>query len=374
MEQRAEERVSFGWIYLPVIIFLFIFLLDKLCLLDRVKSLTQMDATYLYFDYKKELLEELESVYLREKMKPELKGSTTDLSRYRRNIAIILGSSRLLYFDHQAFSRDYPEWELFNFSAPVTAPAYYAYILERIHERGIKVDLVLMEADAFQYNDASSAFERSNLAYTFDMRFLLQHFSHFKRDEVSGYLARWLFAAYKYPPRLDQIYDRLTDPLNRFNIALKELDRHQRENRGAGRSIIPRENWYELDYAMLQGTALRTISWLYRPFVLSDRQFFFTRKALELTQKIDAAVLLVKPPVSRPMQVAMAEDSHLRKSYREWEERLQGLRGSIPFLDLEKHPEFYCNTFVDASHMSLDCYHALMPVLMKAYRDLHATL
>ena len=125
---------------------------------------------------------------------------------------------------------------------------------------------------------------------------------------------------------------------------------------------------------MLQGTALRTISWLYRPFVLSDRQFFFTRKALELTQKIDAAVLLVKPPVSRPMQVAMAEDSHLRKSYREWEERLQGLRGSIPFLDLEKHPEFYCNTFVDASHMSLDCYHALMPVLMKAYRDLHATL
>ncbi|MBE7440594.1 MAG: hypothetical protein HS115_19280, partial [Spirochaetales bacterium] len=53
MEQQAkEQRVSFSWIYLPVFIFLSIFLLDKLCLLDRVKALTQMDATYLYFDYK----------------------------------------------------------------------------------------------------------------------------------------------------------------------------------------------------------------------------------------------------------------------------------------------------------------------------------
>ncbi|MBE7440824.1 MAG: DUF1574 family protein, partial [Spirochaetales bacterium] len=320
-----------------------------------------------------ELLEELKKIYDTEKNKPELRGATTDVAAYRKKIAVILGSSRLLYFDHQAFSRDYPEWELFNFSAPVTAPAYYAYILERIQERGIQVDLVLMEADAFQYNDASSAFERSNLAYTFDLRFVLQYFPYFRRDEVSGYLARWLFAAYKYPPRLDQIYDRLSDPLNRFNIALKELDRHQRENRGAGRSIIPRENWYELDYAMLQGTALRTIAWLYRPYLLSDRQFFFTEKALALSRAAGTTVLLLRPPVSRPMQVAMEQDSVLSKSYREWEERLHRLRGDIPFLDLQNHPEFYCNTFVDASHMSLDCYHALLPVLMKAYLDFHVT-
>jgi hypothetical protein len=240
---------------------------------------------------------------------------------------------------------------------------------------------VLIEAVAFQFNDASSAFQRSNLAYTFDMRFILENFSLFSRDEVSSFLARWLFAGYKYPPRLDQIADRVKgfhfvkappfvalekDALNRYNLALEALDQHQRENRGAGKSIIPRENWYERDFAMLQGTSGRTLNWLYRPYKLSQRQFQFLRQAMELAQKNHSYLVTVRPPVSRPMAEELALDTELRPRLEAWHSEFIKI-SSAPHLDLQNHAEFYCNTFVDASHMSLDCYHALMPVLMKQW-------
>jgi hypothetical protein len=47
---------------------------------------------------------------------------------------VILGSSRLLYFDAEQLREYYPDWKIYNFSSAVTTPAYYAYNLEKIRE------------------------------------------------------------------------------------------------------------------------------------------------------------------------------------------------------------------------------------------------
>ena len=115
------------YVYYPILVILIYFGVDKICLDTRVKMLTQQDAVFLYFDYKTRLLKEMRKVYQK-----RLKSSKSG----KRKIVMVLGSSRLMFFSYPQFSMNFPEWEIFNFSAPVTAPAYYAYILQRTLDMG----------------------------------------------------------------------------------------------------------------------------------------------------------------------------------------------------------------------------------------------
>ena len=348
------------YIYYPVLIFLIYFGLDKTCALPAVKILTQSDAPYLYFEYKTELLDELEGVWKANQAKPPAE---------RKKIFVILGSSRLMYFSYPQFQRGYPDWEMFNFSAPVTAPAYYNYILERILDRGIKPDYVLLEADPFQFNEGSNAFVRSNLAYSFDFRFVFSHLSLFKTDEISTFLAKNLFSGFKYPPDPEAFFARISDDNNRMLVAFRKFDEFQRANRGCALSIIPRENWFERDFPRLQGTSIMTIGWLYSNYKLSYRQFVFLDNTLRLAKENGVKLVLIRPQVSRPMDALMMSDPKLSEKLAKWDERLRTLiqpYGSN-FLDLRTRQDFFCNTYVDGSHMALDCYPPLLTVVMRNY-------
>ena len=361
-----------GYVYWPVLAFVALFAVDKLFLIPKLKLLSQPDATFLYYDYKSELLDELEEVHANQQLRitdaPVGKDGVPVVS-VRKKTFLVLGSSRLLYFDYDAYARAYADWEMFNFSAPVTAPAYYLYILERVVDRGIKPDYILVEVDPFQFNAGSDAFERSNLAYSFDFRFMWDHFSLFKRREVSYFLARNLFAGYKYPPDLGTMFGRLINPIDRFTLAFNDMDQYQRTHRGGGRSIIPRENWYERDFPNLEGTAVLTLNWLYRNYRLDERQFVFFEKLLALAKANDIDVMLVRPPVSRPMIRRMREDPRLARRLTQWQERLDRARDGYDYgyLDLQDHPEYYCNTYVDAAHMAKDCYRPMMSLVMREY-------
>ncbi len=218
------------YLYYPVLVFALYFGVEKIAGLDVVKQYSQSDATYLFFQYKDELLAELEFVHKRNQgvdaaelpPAPEAESvAVQDLSGQALVVEadpggdidpgdsgfpadldaktlLVLGSSRLLYFDFARFDRNFPDWEMFNFSAPVTAPAYYLYILERSIERGVIPDYIILETDPFQFNSGSDAFRRSNLGFSFDAAFMAKYFAHFQRTDVSYWLARNLFAAYKF--------------------------------------------------------------------------------------------------------------------------------------------------------------------------------
>lgn len=348
-------------IYFPLILFLLYFALDKVMLLPSVQRLTQSDATYLYFQYKSELMDEMKQVY------DSIRGDST--TPYKKKIFMIMGSSRFLYFDYKTYRQTFPDWEMFNFSAPVTAPAYYAYILQRVLDRNIHPDYLLIEVDPYQYNEGSDAFVRSNLAYSFDLPFILGHSNLLKPDEISTYVGKSLFAAFRYTPDLNVLIKRLNNHKDQRLLALDMLDKFQRENRGGGKSLIPREDWYERDFARLMGTSERTLIWLYGNYKISDRQFQFLRMTLEMADRAGIKVILVRPPVSRPMDRLLKEDKRIGPAIQKWEHRMDHLLEdySVTYLNLLDHPDYYCNSYVDGAHMSLDCYHPFMMLVMDHY-------
>ena len=354
----------------PLVVLLLYFGVDRTCSSERMKMLTQRDAVFLYFDYKPQLIDEMEQVY--RGMEAERKSGRLP---YRRKLMLVLGSSRLMFFSYEQFARNFPDWELFNFSAPVTAPAYYAFILERVLERGIRPDYLLVETDPYQFNAGSEVFVRSNLAHSFDLRFVLSHWNRFSTDEISFYLARTLFSGYKYPPHLNHLRERLEDPKNARAVWLGVLDEHQKKNRGAGRSLVPRENWYETDFARLEGIARKDLFRMYSRYSPSDRQFAFLAELLGRARSVGASTLLIRPQVSRPAERLVSEDKELSAKMAAWERRLKA--ETAPFgaryVDLSRRPDFYCNTFFDASHMSLDCFHPMLVLVMREYEAMRAS-
>ncbi|MCR9144666.1 MAG: DUF1574 domain-containing protein [bacterium] len=404
------------YLYYPVAVFALYFGVEKVFALDSVKILSQSDATYLFFQYKEELLDEMAEVHRRNaagepapvesEQSADAQAAVADSSDpmagilaalqpgmvggdpggdidpgeegfpedVRAKTMMVLGSSRLLYFDYSRFDRNFPDWEMFNFSAPVTAPAYYLYILERALDRGVKPDYLVLETDPFQFNSGSDAFRRSNLGFSFDFPFIFKYFSHFRRTDVSYFFARNLFAGYRYPPDPENIRTRLRNSSHPMLLAVPTLDAYQRANRGAGKNVIPRDSWFERDFATLELSSERTLGWLYGNYDLSDRQFYFFEEILKRAKAEGIPVTLVRPQVSRPMTRMLNTLPRYAEKIAEWERRAEAImqRYDATYLDLSASEDYYCNSFVDGSHMAMDCYHPMLVLVMRQYENLAA--
>lgn len=357
----------------PVILFAAFFALDKVMLLDVVKKYTQDDATYVYYDYKPELLNQLREFDRLRKLPPAdhqgncISGPGPCSVESGKRILVVLGSSRLLYFNYEKFKHAYPNWEMFNFSAPVSSPAYFDYMLEEVLATGVKPDYVIAESDPFQFNENSPGFVKSNLAYSFDFRYIMENYSLFTADEKSQFLAKNLFAGYRFRPHLDKAWERLQNPNDKFLLAIQNMDAFQRANRGGGMSLIPRPDYYERDYASLAATSAMTARWIYGRYEQSERQWEFQKQLIERARSHDVPVAFLRPGVSRPMQAILDKDEAVVANTVIWKERMKIYLKSEILIDLTDGDPYLCNTFADGSHMSLDCYNPVLRVAMESY-------
>jgi hypothetical protein len=378
MSDGFQKPPSF--LLFPILLLGAFFLFDKVMCLDSVKRYTQDDATYIYYDYKPELLKELQEFDRLRRLPPaNANGECMDATEgpcsihSGKRILVVLGSSRLLYFDYANFKQAYPNWEMFNFSAPVSSPAYFDYMIQEILATGVVPDYALVESDPFQFNENSPGFLKSNLAYSFDLEYVLSNFSIFGQgslfspDEVSQFLGRTLFAGYRFPPNLDLAMKRLRNREDKFLLAIDQMDAYQRANRGAGMSLIPREDYYDRDYANLAVTSAMTIRWIYGNYELSERQWSFLDNLLARSRENGMPVVFLRPPVSRPMQDTLDEDEVIRENTAIWKQRMEDRLDSELLIDFTDGDPFHCNTFFDGSHMSLDCYNPTLRAAMDVF-------
>ncbi|MFN3604119.1 MAG: DUF1574 family protein [Leptonema sp. (in: bacteria)] len=337
----------------PTFLFLFLFLLDKIFLIKKIQFLTQKDATFIYYQYKTELLEKLKYTYQRQDKK----------------ILILIGSSRLMFVDYSEFKKLYPDWEMFNFSVPVNSPSYYLFILEKIFKNQIQPDLILLETDPYQFNEFSPGFRKSNLPYTFDLSFVIRYFNLFEREEVSEFLGYSLFAGKRYPPDIPTLIERLRNPNEKILQIFYKTELFQRENNGCGLPPIPLKEWYIRNLAEIELSAKGTIEWLYRNYKYSERQWIFFEKTINLLREKQAKFILVKPQVSPIMEEMLLKNPKIQYAYLIWNKKIKEIIQPNEFIDFSHSQSFFCNTFVDGSHMSLECYDPLLFQVLFLYEN-----
>lgn len=339
------------FLFYPVILLLFLFVVDSIFRIPYIQTITKIDLTAVNYKAKSDFLEKL----LTEK--PGVHSPKT------KKIMLILGSSRLLYFDHDELVSFYPDWDVYNLSSAVTTPAYYDFQLTKILDSGIKPDLVVMETDPNQFNQ-NSVFKSSNLTYSFDLSYVLSNLSLFGKDHVSFYLGRKLFAVGTYKPYLDQMWKNYKNPYldNAIGMHQATYDYILTHN---GNGLSPIDNYMEKDSNSLQMTSHRTLDWLFASYVRSSMQFGFYEKILDRlqTEKIKTVIIW---PLSSPDFEALIEKEALVKT---WEKEIDTLTASRNFsiLKLKNDPSYTCNAFADGGHVAKDCYRSLMRSILLEY-------
>lgn len=331
----------------PIIIFLILFLFDKIFLFEKIKSYIKSDFTNIYYETREDLFLELT------KRKSEKK------------LMIILGSSRLLYFNHQELLNDYPNIDIYNFSSAVTTPAYYYYFLEKILTAGIKPDYLVVESDPNQFNLNSPVFKNSNLTYSFSPSFIFKYATIFGKDLVSFYLAKSLFASSKNKPYLDVAYKRFTNPT--FQILINEGHKLKEiliQDKGHSKNLIG--DFVEKDFGILEATSERTISWLFSNYKESEMQYYFYEKILQDLKSNQLNTVFIWPQSSLSMQTFMRENPSTKIHVQSWKEKIDKMNQNYGYelFDLGNSDEYYCNSFVDGGHFSKDCYKPTMRFIM----------
>ncbi len=332
----------------PIFLLCLVFLIDSVFRIPKIQLLTKLDLTPVNYKAKAKLLEEL------------IASKSLEI-KTKKKLMVILGSSRLLYFDPKHLTAFYPEWEIYNLSSAVTTPAYYDYQLTKILDAGIKPDLIVIETDPNQFNQ-NGIFKISNLTYSFDLPYIMQNASIFGKENVSFFLGRKLFAVGTYKPHLDQIWRNYTNPNYATFVAMNETTyNYILDNKGHG--LSPVENYIEKDTNVLDSTAHRTLDWLFSYFKFSEMQLAFYEKILSRAQREKLAIRVVWPKSSPPFEELLEKNENVTN----WKNRLDGISGKYGYQirDLRTEPAYHCNGFADGGHIAQECYASLMRVILQ---------
>lgn len=338
------------FLFYPILLLIIFFSLDKILLIEDIKKYIKTDFTYIYYESR-------EKVYQMILEDPEIINKN-------KKFMLILGSSRLLYFDQDEMKDIYPDWVIYNLSSAVTTPAYYYYYIEKLFDAGVFPDYILIESDPNQFNANSPVFKGSNLTYSFDTSFVLRNALIFGKDNVSFYLGKKLFAVGKNKPYLDTAWKRYRDP-NFVNISMmQDLTRDMLlKNKGSAISIV--DVFVEKNYAMLESTSRRTIDWVFMAYKPSEMQYSFYEKLLKKISEKNITTVIVWPQSSPPMQELIKNAAYTK----EWLERINSLnqKYGMTIRDMDDTEKYTCNTFVDGGHMAKDCYRPFLRYVMSEY-------
>lgn len=339
------------FLFYPVFLLVFLFFVDSIFRIPYVQIITKIDLTAVNYKAKAEFLEQLIQ------KKPGVGQNKS------KKIMLILGSSRLLYFDHDELVSFYPEWEIYNLSSAVTTPAYYDYQLSKILDAGIKPDLVIMETDPNQFNQ-NSVFKSSNLTYSFELGYVLSNIQLFGKDYASFYLGRKLFAVGTYKPYLDQMWKNYNNPYlaNAFEMHKATHDYILSHN---GNGLSPVDNFMEKNSNALLQTSHRTLDWLFASYQRSGMQFRFYENILSRLRQESIKVVVVWPLSSPDFESLMEKESLVGV----WEKEVNEITSKYQYsiLKLKDDPSYSCNAFADGGHVAKDCYRGLMRSILLEY-------
>jgi hypothetical protein len=334
----------------PVVLMIVLFCIDKVLLLDSIKKYIKSDFTYIYYESREDVF----NLILADK----------EIAAREKKFMIILGSSRLLYFDMQEMKDFYPDWIIYNLSSAVTTPAYYYYYLEKLLDHGIFPDYVLLESDPNQFNENSPVFKGSNLTYSFDLPFVVRNLDLFGKDNFSFYLGKSLFAVGKNKPYLDTAYKRYKNPDFGSISAMQDLTKeYLLKNRGNAISLV--DVFVEKNYAMLESTSRRTLDWVYAAYKPSEMQYAFYEKILQKLHEKKITTVIVWPQSSPPMQKLIKQAPFTE----DWKTRVISINQKYGFVlrDMDNTDDYTCNTFVDGGHIAKDCYRPFLRYVMSEY-------
>lgn len=346
--------------FLPFVLFFLAWFTDKLLYIGRFEDTFLRTATFLNYDHKVDMIDELEAV-LR--------------TPNRKKVLVIFGNSRTMSFDRTYLDRQFPDWTWFNFSVPGGTTDYFYYLTTRFEKRGIKPDAIVMAVTPQGFNATPAEPLDEVMISGLPLSFVAKHFRRFSTNDLMNYAAKKLFWNYRYRPKAEVILARLANDSHQLRVFRQfqyETGVRLRENRGSVSfqfQGIPEQN-----QEFLAAHAKNTWNDFFRPYSISEGQVFFTEASLRALRDRGIPVILLWAKVQknlRDMKDILPVADGPQKTVRAlWTPRMQDLssRYNAPLLDMNYGETISCDLFFDSSHLASACFPEFSDYIMKHVR------
>ncbi len=343
----------------PFLLFMAAFLFDKVFFIGDFPDYFLRTASFLNYDHKEVLREELKN-YLSKKD--------------RKKTLVIFGNSRTMSFDNTYFEKKYPDWILFNFSVPGGTSDLYAYHMEKFKEEGISPDYILFAVTPQGFNLVPSIAMDEVILNGLSFTFILKHFDRYTLDELTNYLAKKTFWSYRNRPRPAEISRRIKND-SQFAKTYHLFVERTRDQLIRERGSVP----YNIDSTVrhedenfLVEDARNTFRTFFNPFKLSQGQVDFTDDCVKIANQIGSRSALlwakVGPELRRLINEEPVIDYSRKKTVREiWEPSMQRIsqKYNVDIIDMNFEKTIACDMFYDASHMAGYCFHDFTDFLIR---------
>lgn len=375
------DLIKHKFLWLPVLGFLALFLIDKLFFLPAVTNHTVhwQKIEPAFYESRRHLFEQLKREYPERAARGE-------------KLGLILGTSRAGEFEQSDISGLIPGSYTYNFSAPFSSPVFYQYWIEQILAAGMQPAFVIFETDPVVLTDRAMEF---SLQYSLDASFVWRHTELFRKtppnpwdaegpgfsyDQAESYAASALFGLSRYPIKLDSIIanNKKLDTMGfivpfstpiEYRDYIKKIMLMANEKKLGG---IPNPMLAQKTPAEMSADADEKAAIFLKDFEISPTQVIFVKNSLRLLadRKIPVVVYW---PVSTREYFAKAREY---KITTEVQEPLKNLiaeinaahpGAAIRLYDPGEDPRMTCRAFYDSHHLSGACFPELTRLIVENF-------
>ncbi|TGL54976.1 DUF1574 domain-containing protein [Leptospira kemamanensis] len=376
-------KKTFPVVLYPLVLAFLLFCLDKLFFLPVV-----VENTYSWKKIERKFYELKEDLF--EVMLAEAKKNP------KKQIGLILGSSRSGEFDSEMLEEFFPDTNSFNYAAPFGPPSFQSYWLERVLETKLPIRYVLIEVDPLLFARASIDY---SLNGSYDPFYVIQNIDIFRTrtkdpwqtnaegfsvDEVEVYFLKKLFALYKYPldPTAIKANNKEIEigffPGMTAGITGKEhkrgyIDKIKHVNR-VKFGALPNEIKFANMDVFLERDAEAMYNQYLRGQSLSATQIYFFKRMLQKLDGTGIPVIVYFPVVSEPLRKRMLTGGLLETFNAEIRKEVEIVskhpNSKFYVVDPNTDPNWKCKDFVDSLHLSGACFPNLLPILFPKFVQL----
>lgn len=332
-------------LFLPLLLAVFIFLLDKLFGLDSVRKYTETRIEFAFYDEKRFLLAQLKE-YNKNKKAGE-------------KLLVLFGTSHMGEFSNEYISKKVPGLTTYNFSAPMAPPSYLYYNLTTIIKEDIPIDYAVLEIIPDIFKDAANEYA---IKFSYDWEFMYENRNLFSRKELETFSTANLFNVAKFPPRLGTALHRLKESnADAGFYFFQSMVRLATTKNNGG---IPNPIIHEIKEEALEKESREFFIKSFHHYTQSETQKAFMMKFIEKCKEKKIKLILYKPIVSKPLQKLLNE-SQFYNTW--WQEKLKIAReNNIPVVNIsDRSEQIQCQKFVDVHHLSGGCYPEITDILLE---------
>ncbi|MBL8020386.1 MAG: DUF1574 family protein [Leptospirales bacterium] len=371
------EWIKSKFLLTPLVLFVAVFAIDKLFLLqvvrDNLTSWKKIEPPFYASRY------DLYDLY------------RTSLPQHRAaglKTGIILGSSRSAEFNSEGIEAVIHKSRTYNFSAPFACPSYWYYWLRRMEKDGVLPDYVILESDGIIFNERAIEY---SLGYSYDSSFVFNHIdwdrkrkinawqrpAGFSFDEAETFFLKKLFAMYRFPPDPRLIREnnesmmlfapgsgpRMWTPIELRNHILSWMGRINTEKLGG----IPNLLSIQLPPDKMKEDAENMAGIHLAGYAASPTQISFYKQMLRTLYKQKVPTVLYYPVMSdvfKAKQTAMLPRDWVSEEQLETELRNLDPTGAVIRL-VNPDRQLRCRTFVDSLHLSGSCFPEVEKLLLQ---------